>query len=466
MRRTPDSLVLGAGVTGLAAAWKLAESGRAVEVLELSDRVGGMSRTFRWGDSWVDTGPHKLQTGLPGILDAVRGLLGAELLTVPKKSGLFVRGRLLDYPLDPAQVLGRLSPVFALRAGLSWLWAQGARGLRADRTYEDWVVKRFGRTLYGAAFEGLAEKVWGDPRRLSADLARRRIATPGLWALAKALLDGRAAPAAQVFHYPRAGISRLSEAMRDRVAAAGGAVSLSQEVSRIRHARGRVFELEARGGSGTRTAAVRELVSTIPLARLFSLLDPAPPESVVQAAAGLRLRPALLAYLELRTPRLLRDTWIFFPEKRCLFSRVSEQKGFSASMCPPDRTVLCLDIGAAHPPGVADWPDRRILDRCVGDLKDCGLLGSEPVLRGEVLRIPDVYPVYDLEYRARLEACLGWLGSLGNLFTVGRSGLFCYNNIDQCLDMAFRLAAHVSAGRPARDWLAQRSAFDAYEIVD
>ena len=55
-----DTIVIGAGVTGLTAAWRLTQSGQSVLVLEARDRVGGRLRTethngvgFEIGGQWV-----------------------------------------------------------------------------------------------------------------------------------------------------------------------------------------------------------------------------------------------------------------------------------------------------------------------------------------------------------------------------------------------------------------------------
>ena len=49
-------------------------------------------------------------------------------------------------------------------------------------------------------------------------------------------------------------------------------------------------------------------------------------------------------YIVLEKERALKDSWIFFPEKKYSFSRLSEQKGFSEFSCPKNKTVLMAEI--------------------------------------------------------------------------------------------------------------------------
>src|SRR6267142_1207506 len=71
-----DVLILGAGVTGLAAAWELKD--RAI-VFERARRPGGLVRTDRRGDYWLDHVLHLLYFQDPDTERRIRGLMGNDL---------------------------------------------------------------------------------------------------------------------------------------------------------------------------------------------------------------------------------------------------------------------------------------------------------------------------------------------------------------------------------------------------
>jgi phytoene dehydrogenase-like protein len=62
---TPDVIVVGAGLAGLAAARHLQDAGRTVRVLEASERVGGRVRSDRVDGFVLDRGFQVLLTSYP-----------------------------------------------------------------------------------------------------------------------------------------------------------------------------------------------------------------------------------------------------------------------------------------------------------------------------------------------------------------------------------------------------------------
>ena len=56
-----------------------------------------------------------------------------------------------------------------------------------------------------------------------------------------------------------------------------------------------------------------------------------------------------------------------------------------------------------------------------------------------VFRLKNAYPVYDLEYRKKLNTMVKFLES-DSSFLLGRTGIFKYNNLDNSIEMGFKLA--------------------------
>jgi protoporphyrinogen oxidase len=358
-------------------------------------------------------------------------------------------GRYYDYPFRMTQLFS-MGPRTALSCGLGFLVAKAkfGGGKGGDDSYEEYVVNRFGRGIYDIAFKGYAEKVWGDPRALSADLARTRIAIPGLGALLASLVFGAGKTSAAEFRYPRRGIIELSKAMAKRVR---GSILLGAKPTRINVKAGKIAGLEC----GGRRFAPDAVVSTAYLNDLVSLLKPKTPREIRDASAKLRYRPLTLYYLVVRKPRVLEDNWIFFPEKEFSFNRVSEQKNFSDFGQPKTETVVCAEVtGNASAARVAR------------DLEKAGLVARSDVDRVFTRRIERAYPIYDAGYAERLQRVLDYVESIENLYSSGRQGLFNYNNMDHCIDMGSKLASHLLAGAPKEEWRKTRAEFSNYRIVD
>ncbi len=97
-------VVVGAGLSGLAAAYRLQQGGAAVTVLESASGPGGRVQTERHGDYIVDTGPDALTAGYACYLKLVDDLgLGDRLVDTSAVMGLVRHGRVID--VDPGNLL-------------------------------------------------------------------------------------------------------------------------------------------------------------------------------------------------------------------------------------------------------------------------------------------------------------------------------------------------------------------------
>jgi protoporphyrinogen oxidase len=96
--------VLGAGPAGITAAYLLSRAGHGVVVLEAEAGVGGLARTEVRDGFRFDLGGHRFFTKSPQVERLWHEVLGEELLLRRRRSRIYYRGRLLNYPLDARDV--------------------------------------------------------------------------------------------------------------------------------------------------------------------------------------------------------------------------------------------------------------------------------------------------------------------------------------------------------------------------
>ncbi len=457
--------VLGAGPAGLAAAWRAAAAGHEVVVLERAGAVGGMAGSFEVAGLRVDHGSHRLHPATPPeVLDALRGLLGADLQTRPRHGRIRLLDRWLAFPLRTGDLLRRTPRRFAARAAFDA--ATGPlRRPRAD-TFAEVVRAGLGPAVLDAFYGPYARKLWdADPADLAGELARRRVSASTPADIVRRLARGSRA-GGRTFLYPRRGFGSIAEAVADAAVAAGASLRLGAAVTGLgRHADGGGWTVAVEGGPPVEAAHVW---STAPLPALVGMVDPAAPAAASAAASGLRHRALVLLYLVLDRPQWTEFDAHYFPGPDVLAARVSEPRNYRDDPGQPaDRTVLCAEIACWVGDDVWTAPDDVLADRLARELGATGL--PEPrAVAVESRRLPRVYPVYHPNADHDLAAVESWAAGLDGLITFGRQGLFTPDNTHHALAMGWAAA---DALRPdgtfdAELWRARRDGFRRFVVED
>lgn len=174
-----DVAVVGAGISGLAAAYELQRAGLSVTVLEASDRPGGVIATDRF-DGWViDTGPDSLLVQKPAAIALCRELGIADRLvsTMTPRTAYVLRdgelhplveGSFLGFPLTVG-ALAR-SSLFSLSGKLRMACevVVPRRGGEEDESIASFVRRRFGEEAVDYLAEPLLAGIHaGDAEQLS-----------------------------------------------------------------------------------------------------------------------------------------------------------------------------------------------------------------------------------------------------------------------------------------------------------
>ena len=173
--------IIGAGITGLTAAFSLKRKGIPVALYEASNRVGGVIQSLRTEGYLAEFGPNTILETSPRIGQLVRdaGLSERRLDPDPAaKARYVVRYR---RPIAmPASPLGMFAtPLFTAKAKLAVLREPFVppRGDGREESIADFVIRRLGREFLDHAIDALVAGVYaGDPFRLSVQQAFPKLA--------------------------------------------------------------------------------------------------------------------------------------------------------------------------------------------------------------------------------------------------------------------------------------------------
>jgi len=431
----PRLVVVGGGITGLAAAHRVLEQAPGVcdvLVLEAGERVGGVIATERRDAFLLEGGPDSFITEKPAAIDLCRRIgLADQLLPTNDqfRRTLLVRdGRLVALP-DGFQLLGptrllpfALSPVLSLRGKLAaakdLILPRGGPPPGGDESLASFVRRRLGREVLERLAQPLAGGIYtADPETLSLaatmprflDLERaHRSVILGLRAQARragAAAAGTSGARFGLFVTLRDGMSTLPATLASRL---GDRVRLRAPVRAILPTTG---PPPAAGGwrvvlaSGEELAA-DGLIVAVPAPAAATLLQEVDAELArgLGAIAYASSAVVTLAYRRDQVPSPPQAFGFVVPateRRRVIAGSFTDVK--YAGRAPADTVLLRLFVGGALQPELFALDDDAILRAAREELGDLLGIVAEPMLSW-LQRWPTSMPQYHVGHASRVAA--------------------------------------------------------------
>jgi protoporphyrinogen oxidase len=240
-----DVVIVGAGFTGLTAAYELAKAGRKVLVLEQDSAPGGLAGTFHMNNGVVvEKFYHHWFNNDVYVPELVKELgLEERILTLPSRTGMYFNGKLwrLSKPLD----LLRFTPLsFINRIRLGLLVFQ-VRLVRDWRKIEHLSIKEWLEPLCG---KKVFQVVWEPLIKSKFSVFAEHISAVWLWK--KLVLRGgtRNSKGDEQLLYFRGGFGKLAEELAAAVQKKGGEVRYNTSVTTAHTSANKVTHLSTSEG--------------------------------------------------------------------------------------------------------------------------------------------------------------------------------------------------------------------------
>ena len=413
-----DSVIVGAGFTGLTAALELARAGKKVLVLEADTVPGGLASTFEFKDGvtiekfyhhWFDNDEY-----VPKLVKSL-GMEG-DVVTMPSKTGMYFNGRhwRLSSPLDLLR-FKPLSFIDRIRLGLVVLQVRRVKDWKAIEhlSIREWLEPLCGKNVFRIVWQPLLESKFS----VFADLVN------AVWMWKKLVLRGstRDPKGGERLAYFRGGFGRLAQAIAAELTRLGSQVRYDTPVTGVTTAHGRVTALHTPAGPVTGDRYL--FTPSFPIiAQCFE--GAASPEWL---ASLRRVQYLANLCLTLELDRSLSDTyWLNVNDPGFPFVGVIEHTNFDSPDNYQGRHIVYLSRYLAKQDPLWAYADADYLAFCVQHLQRMfPALQRDWVLDFRIWRADYAQPVTERGYSAYVPAhttpfANAWIGTMAQIYPQDR----------------------------------------------
>ena len=417
----PNIVVLGTGMAGFGAAFRLHQEGIAPVMYDKNSYYGGHTMSFRYESGFLfDVGPHISFTKDPRIQDLFAESVGGHYETIPIHLNNYWEGY---WPPHPVQIHMHGLPEETIIKVITDFVQESSAPDRPIKNYADWLYASFGKTFADTFPMRYTRKYHTtEAENLSTDWLGPRIYRPSLEEMLRGALSASAPQVHYITHfrYPSDGGFRL---YLNKFVPMGN-INLNHELVSIDP---RKRELQFSNGLVTGYDA---LVSSVALPDLIPMIKNAPAD-VVAAAKKLACSTCVLVNIGINRSDISKAHMTYFYDQDICFSRLGFPHMLSERNAPSGMGNIQAEVyfSAKYKPfsgNAEDW-----IEPVIRDLRRVGLLrDNDQILEKKAMLLKYANVIFDLERADSLKTVHGYLDEIGVAYC-GRYGDWGYMWTDE-----------------------------------
>jgi protoporphyrinogen oxidase len=398
-------LIVGAGVTGLAAAAHLRDG--EYLVLEADREIGGYCKTIKRDGFVWDYSGHFFHFRHPDIEAWLRArMTGQDVRVVNKRSFVSYGSKLIDFPFQKnIHQLPRDEFIDCLH---DLYFARTANQPAPESNFKEMLYARFGRSIADKFLIPYNEKLYAcDLATLDKDAMGRFFPHADLAEIIRNMRVSDNASYNATFTYPEGGAVEYVKALASEVKP--GAIALSEPLVSI--------DLRERIAKTThRQIRYERLISSAPFHKFAKLTGLAHDESVFT------WNKVLVFNLGFHKKGPADVHWIYFPQRECSFYRI----GFYDNIFGTDRLSLYVELGYPRDAVIdVDAARRRVLE----DLRAAGIISDHRLVAEHSVIMDPAYVHITRASMAEHQRLTRIMNAHG-VYPVGRYGGWTYCSIE------------------------------------
>lgn len=416
-------VILGAGPTGLSAAYHLEKKGFFdYKIFEKEETVGGLCRSIQHDGFTFDYTGHLLHIGDTYFKQFIESVVGMHNFNaILRRSFLYSQGVYTRYPYQinlfglPEETIVECIEGYVSRPVTH----------RKPRSFHEWVLTHFGKGFGKHFFFPYQKKVLAyDIHNVSASWTGRFVPSTSL----KQIIRGAVVDHQETligynakFFYPKSGginfwVNKLANHLHSQIHTTFCVSSVNLKEKFVTFSNGHHEPYD-------------HLINTIPLDSFLRLIQEPSSSRLASAADKLLCNRVVNFNLGVAHPNISEKHWIYYPEKQYPFYRLGFYHNFSSSMTPDGCSSLYGEF--AHLRTSASMVN-RLLKRSLKDVKRLLKIDDHDVVTEKVVHIDHAYVIYDFWRERNLGALHKRLHEY-KVHSIGRYGEWKYSSMQEAV---------------------------------
>lgn len=497
-------IIIGAGPAGITAAYELLKENKEeykVTILEVSNEIGGISRTVKYNGNRMDIGGHRFFSKDERVMKLWSEIMPVQgknsfddeilkrekpldkngpnpenedevMLIRTRVSRIYYLKKFFDYPISMKfETFKNMGLIRTIKAGFSYLKTIFFK--RKEKSLEDFYINRFGKVLYSMFFEKYTEKLWGrHPSEISADWGAQRVKGLSITAIIKDMFaklfkkknnKNTETSLIEQFWYPKYGPGQLWETLANKTEKLGAEILKNHEVKKINIKDGKIESVACNVDNREEIIEGDIFISSMPLKDLILGMkdinsDDDNLKKIKEVAQGLPYRDFITVGLYLNKLKLknktniktlggiVPDCWIYVQEDNVKIGRIQIFNNWSPYLVKDAKNKVWIGLEYFCNENDEYWKmnEKEFTNFAISELEKMEIIEKEDVIDSHLEKVKKAYPAYFDTY-SEIDKVIEYLNEFENIYCIGRNGQHRYNNMDHSMLTAIETVKNIKS---------------------
>ena len=403
-----DVTVIGGGIGGLFASWKLSQHGYKITIIERANLLGGLSASIKKNNCFIDIGPHYVTIDKSSaIFDDIHFLLNEdsiiELSSMEKSYKSFFQNQILDTPPRLSKIIKNNKNSFfrsLIKGAL-----QKTKNSIEENSSEEYLVSLYGHDIYETWCKPILYQNYGElpPVNViknSFEPVTIKKTLNYLNKNQKVVETDEFEPDENGFDcYFKNGMGTIIDSLQNEILNSGGKIILDANVESIDHGKPKLLTYRKNNEFFQESSDI--ILYSVPLNHTIKWFKDTPDE-LRQQYVSTKMNNGILVFLLVDTPKLF-DGWVLdIYDLSIPFFRITQQTFLSSGVAPKNKSLLCFEMRSKQNDNLWSFDEHYFFELAKSNFQKIFQLGNIQIDELTVLKLknlyrPKYYPIKSLD---------------------------------------------------------------------